>query len=92
MWFGVLGPLQVCDGESVISVPAARHRVLLAALLLHTGTIVNADTLAEIVWDGTPPAGAGTTLRSHVFSLTVDFGVPPTANPRRRLHVWPRGA
>jgi DNA-binding SARP family transcriptional activator/tetratricopeptide (TPR) repeat protein len=74
MWFGVLGPLLVCDGESVISVPAARHRVLLAALLLHAGTIVNADTLAEIVWDGAPPAGAGTTLRSHVSRLRQVLG------------------
>ena len=74
MWFGILGPLLVCDGESVISVPAARHRALLAVLLLHAGRIVNADTLAEIVWDGAPPAGAGTTLRSHVSRLRQVLG------------------
>ena len=74
MWFGVLGPLLVCDGEAVIHVPAARHRVLLAVLLLHAGKIVNADALAEIVWDGAPPAGAGITLRSHVSRLRRVLG------------------
>jgi len=74
MWFGILGPLLVRDGESVISVPAARHRALLAVLLLHAGRIVNADTLAEIVWDGAPPAGAGITLRSHVSRLRQVLG------------------
>jgi DNA-binding SARP family transcriptional activator/tetratricopeptide (TPR) repeat protein len=74
MWFGLLGPLLVCDGESVIRVPAARHRVLLAVLLLHTGTIVNVDTLAEMVWDGAPPAGARITLRSHVSRLRQVLG------------------
>jgi DNA-binding SARP family transcriptional activator/tetratricopeptide (TPR) repeat protein len=80
MWFGVLGPLLVRDGESVISVPAARHRALLAVLLLHAGTTVHADTLAEIVWDGTPPAGAGITLRSHVSRLRQVLG--PDAGAR----------
>jgi DNA-binding SARP family transcriptional activator/Tfp pilus assembly protein PilF len=80
MWFGVLGPLLVRDGDSVVSVPAARHRVLLAALLLRAGKIVTADTLAEMVWDGAPPAGAGITLRSHVSRLRQVLG--PTAGAR----------
>jgi DNA-binding SARP family transcriptional activator/tetratricopeptide (TPR) repeat protein len=80
MWFGVLGPLLVRDGESAIPVSAARHRMLLAALLLHAGTIVNADTLAEMVWDGALPAGAGVTLRSHVSRLRQVLG--PDAGAR----------
>jgi DNA-binding SARP family transcriptional activator/Tfp pilus assembly protein PilF len=80
MWFGILGPLLVRDGESVISVPAGRHRALLAVLLLHAGRVVNADTLAEIVWDGAPPAGAGITLRSHVSRLRQVLG--PNAGTR----------
>jgi DNA-binding SARP family transcriptional activator/tetratricopeptide (TPR) repeat protein len=74
MWFGVLGPLLVGDGESVIGVPAARQRVLLAALLLRAGTVVPADALAEAVWDGAPPTGAETTLRSHVMRLRRVLG------------------
>jgi DNA-binding SARP family transcriptional activator/Tfp pilus assembly protein PilF len=80
MWFGVLGPLLVRDGESVIGVPAGRQRVLLAALLMRAGAVVSADALAEVVWDGTPPGGAGTTLRSHVSRLRQILG--PAAGAR----------
>jgi DNA-binding SARP family transcriptional activator len=74
MWFGVLGPLLVRHGDAVVEVPAARHRTLLAALLLQAGTTVPADTLAEIVWDGAPPPGAEVTLRSHVSRLRQALG------------------
>jgi DNA-binding SARP family transcriptional activator/Tfp pilus assembly protein PilF len=77
MWFGVLGPLLVQDGDAVVGVPAARQRVLLAALLLHAGTAVPADALAEIVCDGAPSAGAATTLRSHVMRLRRVLGPGP---------------
>jgi DNA-binding SARP family transcriptional activator len=74
MWFGVLGPLLVRNGDVVVDVPSARHRVLLAALLLRAGTTVPADTLVEMVWDGEPPPGAGVTLRSHVSRLRQVLG------------------
>lgn len=74
MWFGVLGPLLVHNGDVVVDVPATRHRVLLAALLMRAGTTVPADTLAEIVWDGVPPPGAEVTLRSHVSRLRQVLG------------------
>jgi DNA-binding SARP family transcriptional activator len=57
-----------------VEVPAARHRALLAALLLSAGTVVPADTLAEIVWDGAPPPSAEVTLRSHVSRLRRVLG------------------
>ena len=74
MWFGVLGPLLVRNGDVVVEVPAGRPRVLLAALLLHAGTTVPADRLAEMVWGGVPPPGAGATLRSHVSRLRQALG------------------
>jgi DNA-binding SARP family transcriptional activator/tetratricopeptide (TPR) repeat protein len=80
MWFGVLGPLLVRDGDSVIEIPARRQRVLLAALLLRAGAVVPAGALAEAVWDGMPPAGAETTLRSHVMRLRRVLG--PVAGAR----------
>jgi DNA-binding SARP family transcriptional activator/Tfp pilus assembly protein PilF len=79
MWFGVLGPLLVSDAGSVIAVPAGRQRVLLAALLVRAGTVVPADTLAEVMWDGAPPSGAETTLRSHVMRLRRLLGPAPGA-------------
>ena len=80
MRFGILGPLLVRAGGTAIDVPGARARVLLAALLLRTGQAVPADTLAEIVWDGSPPGGSATTLRSHVMRLRRVLG--PAAGSR----------
>jgi DNA-binding SARP family transcriptional activator/tetratricopeptide (TPR) repeat protein len=74
MWFGVLGPLLVRDGDVVVGVPASRQRVLLAALLVHAGKAVPADALAEVIWDGAPPVGAAITLRSHVSRLRRVLG------------------
>jgi len=74
MWFGILGSMLVRDEAGLVEVAGARQRVLLGAMLLHTGTAVPADTLAEIVWNGAPPAGAATTLRSHVLRLRRVLG------------------
>jgi DNA-binding SARP family transcriptional activator len=74
MRFGILGPVLVHDGKSAISVPAARQRVLLAALLVHAGQAVSAEVLADVVWDGSPPPGAGDTLRTHVMRLRQVLG------------------
>jgi DNA-binding SARP family transcriptional activator/Tfp pilus assembly protein PilF len=80
MWFGMLGPLLVRDGDRLIGVPTGRQRVLLAALLVRAGTVVPTDTVAEVVWDGAPPDGAPTTLRSHVMRLRRALG--PEAGAR----------
>jgi DNA-binding SARP family transcriptional activator len=69
MRFGVLGPLLVDDGAgSARPVAGSRQRVLLAALLVRANHVVPADELAEIVWDGAPPAGTGA-LRMQVMRL-----------------------
>jgi DNA-binding SARP family transcriptional activator len=69
--FGVLGPLVVAGGTGV---RGGRQRVLLAALLLSANMPVSCDALAEVVWDGSPPAGAAVTLRSHVRRLRRALG------------------
>jgi DNA-binding SARP family transcriptional activator/tetratricopeptide (TPR) repeat protein len=74
MRFAILGPLLVHDGETQVDVPRGRQRVLLAALLMHAGSPVGADALAEVVWDGSPPSGAAVTLRSHVLRLRRVLG------------------
>ena len=80
MRFGILGPLQVHDGLDDVGVPAARQRVLLAALLVRAGRAVPAAELVETVWDGLPPAGATATLRSYVKRLRQILG--PQAGAR----------
>jgi DNA-binding SARP family transcriptional activator len=74
MRFGILGPLLVDDDEGLVGVPGGRQRVLLAALLVHAGHAISAETLAEVVWDGSPPPGAIDTLRTHVMRLRRVLG------------------
>jgi DNA-binding SARP family transcriptional activator/tetratricopeptide (TPR) repeat protein len=74
MWFGLLGPLCIRSDDAELPVPAARHRVLLAALLVQAGHVVPVDALGEAVWDGAPPAGARITLRTYVSRLRQELG------------------
>ena len=76
MRFEVLGPLRVVAdrGEAAIVVPAARHRVLLAALLQRANQTVPVDELAELVWDGAPPKGAVATTQAYVMRLRRVLG------------------
>jgi DNA-binding SARP family transcriptional activator len=74
MWFGLLGTLQVRTDDREVHVPAAKQRVLLAALLLTRGQPVSAARLSELVWDGLPPGQAAVTLRSYVMRLRQALG------------------
>jgi DNA-binding SARP family transcriptional activator len=68
--FAVLGPLLVLDdsGREYPAMPA-RQRTVLAALLVRANLVVPVDELVEFVWDGRPPSGATTTVRSYVMRL-----------------------
>ena len=74
MDFGLLGPLLVRDGARQVAVSAPRQRVLLATLLLSAGRVVSVDALAEMVWDGRPPAGARGALHSAIQRLRTTLG------------------
>jgi DNA-binding SARP family transcriptional activator len=72
---GVLGPLLVADDTGTqIRVATGRQRVLLAALLVRANHAVPVGELAELVWDGARPAGAGVTVRSYVMRLRRSVG------------------
>jgi DNA-binding SARP family transcriptional activator/tetratricopeptide (TPR) repeat protein len=75
VWFGILGPLLVA-GETGGEVPVAggRLRVLLAALVVRANQVVPVDELAEIIWDGAPPAEAARTVRRYVVRLRRAVG------------------
>lgn len=65
MRFGVLGPLSVPGGAP----GPAKHRALLAALLLHSGRLVTLDRLTAYLWGEEPPASAEAVLRVYVSAL-----------------------
>jgi DNA-binding SARP family transcriptional activator/Tfp pilus assembly protein PilF len=81
MRLGVLGPLQVIagDGGEPGTISATRLRVLLAALLWRANQPVGADELAELVWDGVPPAGAPDAVRALVMRLRRRLDPPIAA-------------
>jgi DNA-binding SARP family transcriptional activator/tetratricopeptide (TPR) repeat protein len=80
MFFGYLGPLLIRAGDTELPMTSARQRVVIAVLLTRPGSAVAADELAELVWDGKPPAGAADTLRSYVMRLRRALG--PAAGAR----------
>ncbi len=57
---GVLGPLLVNGPAGSVPIGASRQRRLLVALAAHSGQVVGADLLGELVWERVPgdPVGA----------------------------------
>jgi DNA-binding SARP family transcriptional activator len=73
MQFRVLGPLEVIADGRTVELPAAKHRALVAALLVHANQAVSADRLIGALWDSQPPASAAKTLQTYVSQLRRDL-------------------
>jgi DNA-binding SARP family transcriptional activator/tetratricopeptide (TPR) repeat protein len=69
MWFGVLGPLRVLEGERDLTPGPAKHRALLTALLLRPGRLLTVDRLIADLWGEEPPTSAEAVLRVYVSAL-----------------------
>ena len=85
--FGLLGPLLVCRGETVLAVSAGKQRALLAALLLNVGRVVSADELIDVLWDTSPPVSARASLHNYVKRLRKALGDAG----HRRISTHPHG-
>src|SRR5262245_17739492 len=71
---GVLGPLQVRQHGAPVTIPGAKPRAILTMLGLHSGSVVSADTLVELLWGEDPPRTAAKALQTHVSSLRRTLG------------------
>src|ERR1700728_4286572 len=97
MQFLVLGPLELIADGRTIALPAAKHRALLAALLVRANQAVPADGLIDALWEGHPPASAAKTLQTYVSqprrrgdpAAAGDWQTLRTADGSYRLHVDP---
>src|SRR5947199_10284239 len=69
MRFRLLGPVEVRAGEDWRGIGAPKWRSILAALLIHPGQIVSADTLISELWRDEPPARAANLVSSYVLRL-----------------------
>src|SRR4051812_31637669 len=65
----VLGPVELVGGDDGALPLAAKHRLLLAALLVGQGRIRTVDELLESVWSGSPPASARNLVQVYVSQL-----------------------
>ena len=71
---GVLGPLQVRQDGTPVTIPGAKPRAILTMLGLHGGSVVSADTLVELLWGEDPPRTAAKALQTHISSLRRTLG------------------
>jgi DNA-binding SARP family transcriptional activator len=71
---GVLGPLQVRQNGVPVVVPGAKPRAILTMLGLHSGAVMAADTLVELLWGEDPPRTAAKALQTHISSLRRALG------------------
>ncbi|HEY0950951.1 AfsR/SARP family transcriptional regulator, partial [Nocardioides sp.] len=69
MRIGVLGTTVAADSSGAVGLGGPKQRALLAALALHRGRAVAVDTLADLVWNGTPPPGVSGTMQGYVAGL-----------------------
>jgi DNA-binding SARP family transcriptional activator len=67
--FGLLGPLEAWSGEDRLDLGPPKRRVLLTRLLIEGGQPVSADRLCDDLWEGSPPAGAISSIHSHISRL-----------------------
>ena len=65
----MLGTTAATDDTDVVNLGGLKQRALLAALALHRGRAVSADTLADLIWSGSPPPGVSGTLQGYVAGL-----------------------
>jgi DNA-binding SARP family transcriptional activator len=72
--FKILGSLTVEGEAGPLIVSGMRRRALLLRLLVPPNHPVPDDRLTEDLWDGEPPAGAVSTLASHVSLLRQVIG------------------
>ncbi|MEJ2859259.1 MULTISPECIES: AfsR/SARP family transcriptional regulator [unclassified Saccharothrix] len=83
--FGVLGPLVVRRGGRTVPITAAKHRIVLATLLLGANRSVPASDLIRRVWGELTPDRAAQTLPVYVMRLRRALGDPPL------IHTTPTG-
>ena len=76
-----MGPLQVRKDGAPVAIPGAKPRAILTMLGLHSGSVVSAVALFELLWGTDQPRTADKALQTHISSLrrTLGDGVVLTA-------------
>jgi DNA-binding SARP family transcriptional activator len=91
MEFRILGPLEVWDGGSQVSLGGPKPRALLTVLLLSPNEVISTDRLIDDVWGGDSLESAAAALRVNVSRLrkALPQDVLTTRSPGYVLRVEP---
>ncbi|MFC0626465.1 AfsR/SARP family transcriptional regulator [Kribbella deserti] len=65
----VLGPLQILAGGQQVHIPAGKHRVLLALLLVRVGELVSTDELIDRLWREDMPHQPRAALQTRITRI-----------------------
>ncbi|MFE1957904.1 BTAD domain-containing putative transcriptional regulator [Streptomyces sp. NPDC059479] len=82
MRFQLLGPLSIAEGQDAVVLKPSKPASLLAALLIHPGSVVSTGYLLRALWDEDQPATARAALQSCVLRLRrlfTKYGVTGSA-------------
>jgi DNA-binding SARP family transcriptional activator len=85
--FGLLGPLMVRRGGTVLPVRRGGQRAVLAALLLEANRVVPVAALVEVLWGAAPPPTAPAVVRNQIRRLRQTLGEAG----RERIVTQPHG-
>ncbi|MCX4388227.1 AfsR/SARP family transcriptional regulator [Micromonospora peucetia] len=77
----LLGSVELCVDDQVVTPGAAKRRAVLAGLALEANHSVSLSRLADMVWSDVPPASAVANLRSHAAALRRVLGDRLVARP-----------
>jgi serine/threonine protein kinase/WD40 repeat protein len=72
--FGVLGSLDVSDGDLSIALGGHKQRLVLAHLVLAANQAVPTEHLIDAVWGDEPPDSAKSTLQTYISRLRSALG------------------
>ena len=72
--FGILGPMEAWGESGRVTLPGARQRVVLGALLLRPDRVVALDEMVDSLWPERPPATARDQVVNVVSALRRLFG------------------
>jgi YVTN family beta-propeller protein len=77
--YRILGPLQVLDGATPVTLGTAKEQALLAVLLLHANEVVSNERLIDELWGEAPPPTARKAVQVYVSQLRKALAVNGSA-------------
>jgi DNA-binding SARP family transcriptional activator len=89
MEFRILGPLEACEGETLVPLGSEKQRALLALLLINANHAVSVERLVDELWGDDPPAKVVKAIQTYVSRLrkVLPKGVLRTRPPGYALEI-----